>query len=221
VRRPNLAIDGLAASGKTTVARQLAERLGLFYLDTGLMYRSVALQWHRAHQGIPTEADAGPLLARLDLAIQTRSEPVASCRMVLQGEDVTDLLHAPEISRLVSRVAAISAIRRDLVRRQQEFARQGGVVMVGRDIATVVMPDAELKIFLVAELHVRAQRRLEELGAGNLEEVTRDLAERDRIDTERADSPLICVPEAHRVDTTSMTPEEVLHALAALVARVA
>ena len=220
-RQPNVAIDGLAASGKTTVARQLAERLGLFYLDTGLMYRCVALEWLRSGAaGGVGELHPEKILAELDLVIRAETGPPPSCRMLLRGEDVTDQLHDPLISRNVARVAAESSVRRDMVRRQQEFARQGGVVMVGRDIATVVIPDAEVKLFLVADLDERARRRLAELGPScttSLQELTDDLAIRDKIDTEREDSPLICVAEAHRVDTTSLTPDQVLERLASLV----
>ena len=217
MRKVNVAIDGLAASGKSTVAEHLAPLVGLVYLDTGLMYRAVALKLLR--QTPPgAEPDLEQLkaaLPTLDLKLEATDQGV---RIRLDGQDVTPLLHTPEVAKLVARVAAISEVRRDLVRRQQEFARQGGVMMVGRDIATVVMPQAEVKIFLEASLDERAHRRQLEVGDRmSLEEVKRDLDERDRMDTERADSPLVCVPEAHRVDTTGMTREEVLEHLAEIV----
>jgi cytidylate kinase len=192
-----------------------------------LMYRCVAMEHLRTdaagladapRQGGTLELSA--ILNDLDLVIRTETGPPPSCRMILRGVDVTDQLHDPVISRNVARVAADSAVRRDMVRRQQELARLGGVVMVGRDIATVVIPDAEVKIFLVADLEERARRRMLELGPDcktSLKDLTEDLAMRDKIDQEREDSPLICVAEAHRVDTTLMTPEEVLERLVSLV----
>jgi len=218
----NVAIDGFAGSGKTTVAIQLARQLGLVYLDTGLMYRAVALQC--LNEGIDVqqaEAVAELVERRMDLAVQVKGEPHPTCRMLLSGKDVTDELHDPRVSRCVSQVASISRVRRELVRRQQDFARRGGVVMVGRDIASVVLPEAEVKIFLAADLQERARRRSLELQnkgkAATLAEVEAELAERDRIDSERADSPLILVQGAHQVDTTGRTVDEVVQEIAGWV----
>lgn len=214
-KQANVAIDGFAGSGKTTVAVQLARQLKLVYLDTGLMYRSVALLCQQ-RQLSPDRAVE--LLDGLDLRVEVVAEPHPTCRMVLDGVDVTERLHDPEVSRLVSQVASLSPVRRELVRRQQEFARRGGVVMVGRDIASVVMPEAELKIFLAADLHERARRRSLELQAKGksvtLEEIERDLAERDRQDSTRDDSPLVCVEGARSLDTTGLTVEQVVAQIA-------
>jgi cytidylate kinase len=213
----NVAIDGLAASGKSTVARQLAERSGLIYLDTGLMYRALALQLSDAPPAEDFPAAVEEALASLALEIYPPQRPGDDCRMVVRGEDVTAKLHRPEVSRLVSKVAAISPVRRAMVAQQQEFAAAGGVIMVGRDIASVVLPQAELKIFLIADLDERARRRhldfIEKGSSIPLERVREELAERDDIDTNRADSPLLCVEGARTLDTTGKTPEEVLATL--------
>lgn len=218
----NVAIDGFAGSGKTTVAIQLARQLKLVYLDTGLMYRAVALQC--LQEGIDveqSEAVSELVERRLDLTVDVVGEPHPTCRMLLSGQDVTDELHDPRVSRCVPQVASISRVRRELVRRQQEFARRGGVVMVGRDIASVVLPEAEVKIFLAADLKERARRRALELQqkgkAATQAEVEAELAERDRVDSQRADSPLILVEGAHQVDTTGRTVDEVVQEIAGWV----
>ncbi len=214
MRQANVAIDGFAGSGKTTVAVELARRLQLVYLDTGLMYRAVALKCLR--EGIdPTDGERlAAMMKDLDLVVQVVHQPHPVCRMQLEGEDVTDLLHDPQVSQGVPKVASISPVRRELVARQQAFARRGGVVMVGRDIASVVLPEAELKIFLVADLGERARRRCLELQAKgksvSLEEVERELGERDHQDSTRDDSPLVCVEGARRLDTTGKTIDEVV-----------
>jgi cytidylate kinase len=216
MKRPNVAIDGLAASGKSTVARALARRLGLVFLDTGMMYRAVT--WLSLRR--PT-VDPGRLAAEMDLQVFPDVSHASGCRVLVEGENVTEQLHTPAVSREVARIAAISEVRREMVRKQQLLGQGGGLIMVGRDIATVVLPDAEVKIFLTAEPHERARRRFEELRAKNPDvtqaDIERDLAERDRIDTSREDSPLECVPDAHLVDTTGMTEEEVIDRLAGLV----
>jgi len=215
----NVAIDGLAASGKSTVAHQLAERSGLVYLDTGLMYRALTLTFLSRESPPPEDFESAveKVLADLHLEIQRPDRPGEDCRMVVRGQDVTDKLHRPEVSRLVSKVAALSPVRRTMVGWQQEFAAGGGVIMVGRDIASVVLPKAELKVFLVADLDERARRRhldfIEKGSSIPLERVRQDLAERDAIDTNRADSPLKCVEGARTLDTTGKTREEVLATL--------
>jgi len=216
VKRPNVAIDGLAASGKSTVARALARRLEMIFLDTGMMYRAVT--WLALRR---PETDPGDLARAMDLQVFPDVSHSSGCRVLVEGENVTDQLHLPDVSREVARIAAISAVRRELVRMQQQLARGGGLIMVGRDIATVVLPDAEVKIFLTAEPHERARRRFEEMRAKSpditLEDVYRDLEERDRIDTTREDSPLERVEGAFEVDTTGMTEAEVIEHLAGLV----
>lgn len=221
MKQANVAIDGFAGSGKTTVAVELARQLELVYLDTGLMYRSVALQCLREGLDASKDEVLGDLVARFDLKMEVVARPHPTCRMMLNGQDVTDELHDPRINSLVPRVASCSAVRRELVARQQAFAQRGGVVMVGRDIASVVLPDAEVKIFLAADLSERARRRALELaGKGKhltQQEVEAELAQRDRIDSERADSPLVCVAEARQLDTTGRTVQEIVNEIAGMV----
>jgi cytidylate kinase len=218
MKQANVAIDGFAGSGKTTVAVELARQLELVYLDTGLMYRAVALQCLREGLDASQESVLSELLGRFDLRMEVVARPHPTCRMLLAGEDVTDELHDPRVSALVPKVAACSAVRRDLVARQQDFARRGGVIMVGRDIASVVLPDAELKIFLAADLSERARRRALELAAKgkplSQSEVEAELSDRDRQDSERADSPLICVEGARQLDTTGRTVPEIVNEIA-------
>ncbi|MFN8608874.1 MAG: (d)CMP kinase [Vulcanimicrobiota bacterium] len=221
MRKANVAIDGFAGSGKTTVAVELARQLELVYLDTGLMYRSVALECLRQGLDASQEQVLADLMSRLDLQVDVVARPHPMCRMILNAQDVTDELHDPRVNALVPRVASCSAVRRELVARQQAFARRGGVVMVGRDIASVVLPEAEVKIFLAADLSERARRRALELTAKGKHmtqpEVEAELSERDRIDSERADSPLICVAEARQLDTTGRTVQEIVDEIAGMV----
>ncbi len=221
MKKANVAIDGFAGSGKTTVAVELARQLELVYLDTGLMYRSVALQCLREGLDASQDAVLAGLMERLDLKMEVVARPHPSCRMILNNEDVTDLLHDPQVGALVSKVASCSAVRRDLVARQQDFARRGGVIMVGRDIASVVLPDAELKIFLAADLAERARRRALELAAKGKQltqqEVEAELSLRDKMDSERADSPLLCVEGARQLDTTGSTVAQIVDQIAGWV----
>lgn len=199
-----IAIDGPAGSGKSTVARALAERLDLEYLDTGAMYRSVTFAALR--RGVdPAEADT---VAR----IAERAEiSVGPDGVRVDGVDATIEIRGPEVSRAVSIVAANPAVRREMVRRQREWvAKRGGGVLEGRDIGTVVFPDAELKVYLTADPEVRAQRRSQEVTDLDYETVAADLARRDALDQGRETSPLTEAPDAFLVDTTGLTVEEIL-----------
>ncbi|MEK9658886.1 MAG: (d)CMP kinase [Chloroflexota bacterium] len=194
-----MAIDGPVASGKTTVGRVLAARLGYRFVDTGLMYRAVALAALRARLD-PDDAPAvAALAARCAITISPPPE-----RLLLDGEDETDALRTPDVEAAVSRVARISAVRAALVAAQRAVAAEGGVVMVGRDIGTVVVPDAA-KVYLDAPVNERARRRHDELAAAgkpeSLETVRAALEERDRLDSSRADSPLRAADDAVRVQT--------------------
>jgi cytidylate kinase len=220
-KQANVAIDGFAGSGKTTVAIELARQLGLVYLDTGLMYRAVALQCLRDGTDCSQDETLAQLVQSFDLKMEVVAQPHPTCRMILAGQDVTDDLHDPRVSQLVPRVASVSAVRRELVARQQAFAQRGGVVMVGRDIASVVLPDAEVKIFLAADLSERARRRALELQhkgkSVTQAEVEAELAARDRQDSERADSPLICVEQARKIDTTGRSVAQIVDEIAGWV----
>jgi cytidylate kinase len=205
---PVVAIDGPVASGKTTVGRALAARMGHRFVDTGLMYRAMALATLRSG----TDPDDAPAVGALaERCVITISPPPE--RLLLDGEDVTDALRTPEVEAAVSRVARISAVRAALVAAQRRLAAEGGVVMVGRDIGTVVVPDAA-KVYLDAPVDERARRRHAELAAAGkpdtLEAVRAGLEERDRLDSSRADSPLRAADDAMRVQTGGLDVEGVV-----------
>jgi CMP/dCMP kinase len=205
-----IAIDGPVGSGKSTLARRVAELMGYVYVDTGAMYRSIALKALR--RGVLLEAaDRLTALAsdtRIDLRAQDGGQQV-----FLDGEDVTSAIRTPEVAQAASKVAVIPGVRRVLVAEQRRAGGQGGVVMEGRDIGTVVFPDAELKIFLTASPEIRAERRWREHqqkgDAINLARTLDEIHERDRRDREREDSPLVRAKDAVVVDSTAMEPEEV------------
>jgi cytidylate kinase len=208
-----VAIDGPAGAGKSTVARKLAERLGFHYLDTGAMYRAVA--WLASGRELPLED--GPALAGL-----AREHPVSfddAGRVWIAGADVTAAIRKPEIDRLVPLVARQQELRAVLRERQRELGRQGNAVIEGRDIGTVVAPDAELKVFLTASARERARRRAEQLGA-DVEEVLREQLERDRRDETREHSPLQAARDALRVDTDGLGVDEVVQKIVRLATAV-
>jgi cytidylate kinase len=221
-RRLLIAIDGPAGAGKSATARELAVRLGLPYLDTGAMYRTVALVARRAGLGPELDADdrRTVVVCARRLGVGFSGDPRAQ-RVTLDGEDVTEALRAPEVSRMASVVSAIPEVRREMVRRQRELAAPTGGVVEGRDIGTVVFPDATLKVFLTAEPEVRARRRLDELArrgvAASWEDVLEDQRERDRRDSTRRDSPLRPAEGAVIVDTSRLSLAEVVDAVVALL----
>ena len=195
-RRVLIAIDGPAGSGKSTVSRRLAERLGLERLDTGAMYRAVA--WAALDRGVDP-AD-GPAVA--DIARNAEIDLSGSGARI-DGVDVTEAIRSPEVSRAVSTVAAIPAVRGELVRRQKKWGElHGGGVVEGRDIGTVVFPDADVKVYLTATPDERARRRQDEPASS--------VARRDRIDSTRAASPLLKAGDAHLLDTTGRSVEDVV-----------
>ena len=218
-RRPCVAIDGPVAAGKSTIARVVAQKLGYTYIDSGAMYR--ALAWAAAQEDVPADsaAEACALLARTD--IQLIPQPHGGNRVEVNGRDVTAEIRTLEIGQLASRLSEIPGVREQMVARQQEMARAGGVVMEGRDIQTVVLPDAEVKIFLTASAEARARRRwleLKERGdAADLEQILTGIKERDERDSNRAHSPLRAAAEAVRVDTSDLSIEEVVAAVLEVV----
>jgi cytidylate kinase len=212
-----VAIDGPAGAGKSTIARHLARRFGLLNMETGAMHRAFALKALRA--GI--SMDESESLEGLAAETSIRLEPgEAENRVLLDGEDVTGLIRNQTVTEAASRVSVWPAIRAWMVRLQQQMGAQGGVVMEGRDIGTVVFPQAEVKIFLDAAPEVRGMRRYDQLGskpAQQPEEVIRDLRDRDLRDRNRANSPLKPASDAVLLDSTHMTLEEVLVAAEAIV----
>ena len=222
-QRPVLiAIDGPAGAGKSATAREVAVRLGLQYLDTGAMYRAVALLAARA--GLGPELGAAGREAVVEMArrldVRFLGDP-RNQRVAVGGEDVTGALRAPEVSRMASVVSAIPEVRREMVRRQRELAARAGGVVEGRDIGTVVFPDATLKVFLTAAPEVRAQRRFEELRARGVaarrESVAAEQRERDLRDSTRPDSPLKPADGAVIVDSSRLSLAEVVDAVVALL----
>jgi CMP/dCMP kinase len=217
VKKLIIAIDGPVGSGKSTLARRVAALLGYVYIDTGAMYRSVALKAQR--RGVPL--DSGDRLAAL--AAETRidlkqvdgapdREQGGAQHVLLDGEDVTGLIRTPEVAQAASKVALEPGVRTVLVAEQRRAGERGGVVMEGRDIGSVVFPDAQLKIFLTASPEVRAERRWREHqqkgDAIDLQRTLAEVIERDRRDRERATSPLVQAKDAVVVDSTAMEPEE-------------
>ncbi|MCP5111455.1 MAG: (d)CMP kinase [bacterium] len=207
-KRIVVAIDGPAGAGKSTIAKRIAARLGFLYIDTGAMYRAVGLwalrigvaldDMHRLEQ-----------LAR-EATIELISEPPT---VKLNGEEVTQAIRAPEVSDAASKASAVPGVRRALVAKQRQMGEDGSVVMEGRDIGSVVFPNAQVKVFLDASPSVRAKRRLRDLDEketpAQLSGVEKEMEERDRRDSTRADSPLVQAPDAVYVDTTPHSLGEV------------
>ena len=211
-------IDGPSAAGKSTTARALAEQLGFRYLDTGAFYRALAL--NVMDKGARPEDPAAVLAVAQSSRIDFSGSP-SRAHLSLDGRDVTDAIRTPEVSELASRVAAIPEVRRLLVAWQRAMRESGPLVGEGRDLGTVVFPDAEVKIYLDADLATRAARRCRELRARgiavSLEAVAEDLARRDDRDQSRADSPLKAADGAKHVDTSGMALEEQVAAVLAVV----
>ncbi|MFZ5786163.1 MAG: (d)CMP kinase [Acidobacteriota bacterium] len=219
-----VAIDGPAGAGKSVTARELAVRLGVPYLDTGAMYRAVALAARRAAVAFPLDDEGRSRVAELArrIRIEFRGDPRAQ-RVILDGADVSDEVRTPEVSRLASVISAVPGVRRELVGLQRDMAARTGGVVEGRDIGTVVFPDATLKVFLTATPEVRASRRLDELRhrgiEASYESVLVDQRERDQRDSTRSDSPLRPAGDAIVLDTSGLTIAQVVETLVDRVRR--
>ena len=217
-RGPIIAIDGPAGAGKSTVARHLAQHFGLLNLETGAMYRAFALKAIQSDE----DFDDARALERLARDTQIRLEPDRSTnRVYLDGQDVTERIRDSDVTQGASRVSVHPAIRTWMVDLQRELGRHGGVVMEGRDIGTVVFPDADVKVFLDASPEARGQRRYEQNGliaaAAEPSVVFRELRERDERDRSRANSPLQPAPDAIVIDSTHLALNEVLTRIEDLV----
>jgi len=217
-KKISIAIDGPAAAGKSTVAKIVARKLSYLYIDTGAMYR--ALTWKALQEKIAVEDEDRlyRLLSRTEIILK---QDGGVQKVFVDGVDVTEEIRFPEVSKHVSIVAKHKKVREEMVKRQKELARTGGVVMDGRDIGTHVLPDAEVKIFLKASVAERARRRhYENLAKGipsNLQEIEREIAKRDEIDSNRSVSPLKKADDAIEIDSTKLTIEEVVDRIMAVV----
>ena len=211
MRRLNIAIDGPAGAGKSTVARKVAKELSMVYIDTGAMYRALTWLAFEKKINVDEEESLFHLLKESDIRFQNEGEAIL---VKMNGEDVTEELRKTDITNFVSYTAKHPPIRREMVRKQQLLAAEGGIVMDGRDIGTAVLPNAEVKIFLTASVEERAKRRHEEQLSKNMvsdfEQVKKEMAERDKIDTERDTDPLKKAEDAIEMDTTSLTVDDVV-----------
>ena len=216
--RRAIAIDGPAAVGKTVVGRLLAQRLGFRFLDTGVMYRAVTLA--ALERATPLEDDAGLTRLAEEIVIEVL-ETDAGNQVMVDGADVTGRLRTPDVEHGASVVSQVQDVRKALVRKQRAVVDAGRWVVVGRDIGTVVLPDAEVKLFLEASVEERARRRYQELCAQGksvvLDVVRTEMEERDRRDIHRAHSPLRAAPDARRVVTDGLTVEQVVEHVLTLV----
>lgn len=211
--RINIAIDGPAGAGKSTVARKVAAKLSYVYVDTGAMYRAVT--WDMLKHGIEAEDESAVLerLKALDIELVPGDD---GQRVWLSGQDVTDEIRSLAVNRTVSRYAQIEGLRAKLSASQRQMALRKGVVMDGRDIGTTVLPDAEVKIFMTATVQERARRRYREMSeseAITLEQLEQEISQRDELDRNREVSPLVCADDATVLDTTNMTIDEVADAI--------
>ena len=218
-----IAIDGFSSTGKSTLAKQLAQQLGYIYVDTGAMYRAVAY-FAMQNQLISVDSfnkvDLVNQLKNIVLEFKFNTE-LGFAEMYLNGANVEKAIRTIEVSGYVSKVAEVSEVRAKLVEQQQEMGKNKGIVMDGRDIGTVVFPDAELKIFMTASAATRAQRRFDELvqkgDSVSYDEVLKNVEERDYIDTHREDSPLVMAEDAVEIDNSHLTREEQFQAVLELV----
>ena len=212
-----IAIDGPAGAGKSTVAKRLAKKLGYTYIDTGAMYRAVAWKTLCKHQGDVTEASILEAAKDIDVRLSCID---GKARVAVDGIDVTEEIRRPEVTGIVSRVAALGAVREQMVTLQRAMAADGAVVMDGRDIATNVLPNADVKIFLTASVEERARRRYEEMQAKgypiDLNTLQHEISARDKQDSERIIAPLRQAEDAVLIDTTGTSIDEVTARLLAL-----
>ncbi|MDP4638021.1 MAG: (d)CMP kinase [Crocinitomicaceae bacterium] len=213
-KKITIAIDGFSACGKSTLAKDLAKRLAYVFIDSGAMYRAAALYClkHQLIQdGKLDTVGIDNQLSQMDIHFETVS---SESHILLNGQDVSNEIRESKVAEIVSIVAAYKPIREKLVQAQQEMGAKGGIVMDGRDIGSVVFPDAELKIFVTADPEIRVQRRLSEMVTKgmhtSIEEIRKNLAERDHLDSTREESPLIQVSDALVLDNSQLTKEEQL-----------
>ena len=213
-----VAVDGPAGAGKSSISKIVAKKLGYLYIDTGAMYRSVTWAVLHNHIDVNNQKAVEALLPELDLTMEASDD---SCKVFIAGQDVTDFIRTPQVNNAVSIVASYKGVRQYLVERQRLMAEAGGVILDGRDIGSVVLPNAELKIYLTASVEARAMRRyLEVKGTVNeqpLEDIKDSVMQRDDMDKNRKESPLIQVEDAVLVDSSEMTFDETVEHILHLV----
>ena len=213
-----VAVDGPAGAGKSSISKIVAKKLGYLYIDTGAMYRSVTWAVLHNHIDVNNQKAVEALLPELDLTMEASDD---SCKVFIAGQDVTDFIRTPQVHNAVSIVASYKGVRQYLVERQRLMAEAGGVILDGRDIGSVVLPNAELKIYLTASVEARAMRRyLEVKGTVNeqtLEDIKDSVMQRDDMDKNRKESPLIQVEDAVLVDSSEMTFDETVEHILHLV----
>lgn len=223
MKKITIAIDGFSSTGKSTLAKALAKKMGYIYVDTGAMYRAITLFAMR--KGFITSAafkreELVAVLNDIELHFEYNATK-GYADIFLNGENVEELIRTLEVSNFVSQIAEVSEVRRKLVDQQQIFGKSKGVVMDGRDIGTVVFPDAELKVFMTASPQIRAERRYQELKEKNqnitFDEVYQNVVKRDEIDTSRADSPLIKADDAIEIDNSNLSKDEQFELIVTLV----
>jgi cytidylate kinase len=208
-----VAIDGPAGAGKSTVAQLAAKALGYVYIDTGAMYRAVAWKTLEQKDTVTDEKIIG-LVKDIDVVLSYKD---GHTQVLVDGVDVTAAIRTPEVTAIVSQVAKLAPVREKMVELQRQMAKNGSVVMDGRDIATNVLPDADVKIYLTASIEERARRRWQELKdkgyAVDLEELKQEISQRDKADSEREISPLVKAADASLLDTTGLSIEEVVKSI--------
>lgn len=216
-KKITIAIDGYSSCGKSTLAKALAKELEYIFIDSGAMYRGVTVYCLRNNllpDGIPAVAEIETILEKIDLNFKFNPE-TKQADLYLNGENIEKLIRLPEVASNVSKIAALKNVRHKLVLEQRKMGNNGGIVMDGRDIGSVVFPTAELKLFITALPEIRAQRRYKELIEKQVEtsydEVLENLRERDYLDSTRTESPLIQTPDAIVIDTSDLTTEEQLN----------
>ena len=213
-----VAVDGPAGAGKSSISKIVAKKLGYLYIDTGAMYRSVTWAVLHNHIDVNNQKAVEALLPELDLTMEASDD---SCKVFIAGQDVTNFIRTPQVNNAVSIVASYKGVRQYLVERQRLMAEAGGVILDGRDIGSVVLPNAELKIYLTASVEARAMRRyLEVKGTVNeqtLEDIKESVMQRDDMDKNRKESPLIQVEDAVLVDSSEMTFDETVEHILHLV----
>jgi cytidylate kinase len=209
MKKIKIAIDGPAASGKSTTAKLLAQKLNYIYIDTGAMYRAATYAVIREKINIFKEEEVKQCILKNEISIQLKN---GEQHTFLNAQDVSAFIRSPEINKVISQISSYAEVRAMMVEKQRKLAQQGAVVMDGRDIGTVVLKDAELKVFMTASIEERAKRRLKDLKRighrGSYEKVKADIAERDRIDSTRSVAPLKKAKDAIKLDTSQLSIEE-------------